>query len=119
MKTIADIKSEMADLERRNGELQFAGKPREKAKADKHYCFLKTCLYYLESVQPTEELLKKDIDLQESQIESIENGFAHWKTWNMGKCSKFGLKVEAEYHKEMNLPYYKNQLKTLKYLFND
>lgn len=92
----------MANLERQNSEGQFVGRDKEKKKADAHYQFLKTCLYYLEQVTPTEQMLKDSVARDEKEIEEIEKGFEAWKLWNMAACSKHGLKVEAYYHKEMN-----------------
>jgi len=93
------------------------------AKKLRKECLLaRKCKLYLESVNLTEEILKRDITSLRAQVKRIKDGYMEWLDYKIHAndpdiiALRSEIKRKAKYHGEMNLSYLNAQLNTLTYL---
>lgn len=108
MKSLLDVKTEIASLNESRKETELT--PRQESRAKNRIEFLKTVELYLEN-NPDELYLGREIKRIENRINKIIESFDPTPFQDPKEPKK-------EYEKEMGIPHLRLQLKTLRYIKN-
>jgi len=107
MKQLKQIQQELDALRKQGKDAVFT----EQRKIEKRILFLEMCRLYLET-KPREEFIKKQLESIGFIVGTLESRFGQWASHRTGGNKE----LRREYNALCQIPKYKQQIKTLKFL---
>jgi hypothetical protein len=112
MKTVKELSDQINSLSRSvNKETSES----EAKKIKREVAFLRTCRLYMES-SPRKEFIESEIKEVERKLKILPS---HYSSWQIGKVLSSYKNPYNSFLNEMGFSHLKDQLKTLKFIYND